>query len=136
MAWSGGENAGFTTGTPWLLIHPDFPEINVESEAADETSVLNFYKKLIAYRKGNEIIRNGTFREYFKKHRSLYVYEREYDGKRLLLILNFKNKNVPFKLPKGYSFNNAKVVMSNYDNMRKLEETTLMPYEAIAFEVN
>lgn len=136
MAWSSGENAGFTTGKPWLLIHPDFTEINVESEAADETSVLNFYKKLIAYRKGNEIIRNGTFREYFKKHRSLYVYEREYDGKRLLLILNFKNKNVPFKLPKGYSFNNAKVVMSNYDNVRKLEETTLMPYEAIAFEVS
>lgn len=135
MQWDGTENAGFTTGKPWIVVNPNYTEINAEKEAQDPDSVLNFYKELIRFRKGNEVIINGDFKQYYPKHKDLFCYERSYNGKRLFVITNFKNKKVDFKLPESVNYTTCKVGLHNYKEDVKLGNMTLKPYEAVVFEI-
>lgn len=135
MQWNDSLNAGFTTGKPWLAVNPNYKEINVEKAMADENSVWHFYKKLIAYRLGNDVIINGTFKQYFPKDKNIFCYEREHNGKRVFVITNFKNSNVKFKLPKDLVYSNCKTVLHNYSEERTLTSFTLKPYEGIVFEL-
>ena len=136
MQWSAAENAGFSTGKPWMMVNPNYTEVNVEQQQGDPDSILNFYKKIIAYRKGNDVIRYGTFEEYYPKSNKIFCYERNYNGKRLFIVASFSDKSVSFKLPKGYSFKNSKLVLNNYDDAPvALSSYVLRPYEAVAYEV-
>ncbi len=135
MQWNDGENAGFTTGKPWIAINPDYVDYNAEKEARDPDSVLSFYKQLIRYRKGNEVVINGDFKQYYPKSKDIFCYEREYKGKRLFIITNFKNKEVEFRLPEEVSYTTCKVGLSNYKEDTVLKDMILKPYEAIIFEL-
>ena len=94
MQWTGGEGAGFTTGTPWLQINKNHTAVNVETDMASEDSVHAFYKRLIAFRKATDVLRFGNFSERFAKG-SVYVFMREYEGKRLAACFNFSRKPCP-----------------------------------------
>ena len=61
IQWTKGENAGFTTGTPWVPVNPNYPEINAEAALADENSVFHYYRKLIELRKTYDVFRRGSF---------------------------------------------------------------------------
>ncbi|MGB4033669.1 MAG: hypothetical protein WBM21_02375, partial [Christensenellales bacterium] len=135
MQWNDKENAGFTTGTPWLPINPNYKEINVEQAMKDKNSIFHFYKKLIAFRRGNPLIIHGTFKENYASSNDIYCYERWYKGERLMVICNFKNKEIPFKLPSDCVYKSADLVLHNYDYDRKLEDMTLRPYEALVFKM-
>lgn len=135
MQWSSEENAGFTSGNSWAVINPNYKTINVKEAEEDSNSILAFYKAVIAFRKGNDIGRNGTFVEYNNENKDLFIYERNHQGKRLFVILNFKNKKVQFKLPKGYSYHSAKLQLSNYNIDRTLQDMCLNEYEALCFYV-
>lgn len=135
MQWSSEENAGFTSGNSWAVINPNYKTINVKEAEEDSNSILAFYKAVIAFRKGNDIVRNGTFVEYNNENKDLFIYERNHQGKRLFVILNFKNKKVQFKLPKGYSYHSAKLQLSNYNIDRTLQDMCLNEYEALCFYV-
>lgn len=135
MQWSSEENAGFTSGNSWAVINPNYKTINVKEAEEDSNSILAFYKAVIAFRKGNDIVRNGTFVEYNNENKDLFIYERNHQGKRLFVILNFKNKKVQFKLPKGYSYHSAKLQLSNYNIDRTLQDMYLNEYEALCFYV-
>ena len=74
VQWTGGENAGFTTGTPWFYVNENYPEINVEQALADPDSILNFYKKAIALRKRLPVVRDGSYQVYERNSDALYVY--------------------------------------------------------------
>ena len=139
MHWSADKYAGFSEVTPWYEPNPNYVDINVEESQADPDSVLNFYKKLIALRKDPEvapIIKNGVYTEYYPKNRDLYVYERTYKGETLFVVCNFKHKNVEFKLPKEIAFNEAKLVISNYNDSLPLSSMTLRPYESFVYKIN
>lgn len=133
MQWNATENAGFTTGKPWLAINPNYLDINTEEAIDDPDSIYNFYKKLIAFRLGNKTIINGTFKENYQKSKDIYCYERWYEGERLMVICNFKNKDIPFVLPSDCAYQSAELVLHNYGYDRKLETMTLKPYEALVF---
>ncbi|HHT83102.1 MAG TPA: alpha-glucosidase [Clostridiales bacterium] len=133
MQWNDEENAGFTTGKPWLPVNPNYKEINVADAMKDEDSIFHFYKKLIRFRLGNKIIIHGTFRQMYEKSNDIYCYERSYEGQRLMVICNFKNKEVGFKLPAEVVYDSAELVLHNYDYDRKLEDMKLRPYEAMIF---
>lgn len=135
MQWNDGKNAGFSEGTPWMPVNPNYKEINAEKDMADENSVWNFYKKLIAYRLGNDVIINGTFKQHYPSDKDLFVYEREYEGKKLFVVANFKNKERKFKLPDGISFKESKLVLHNYPQECELSNMKLKPYEAFVFEL-
>ena len=98
--WSAEKNAGFTTADkPWFYINDNYKEINVEAAEKDENSILNYYRKLLKLRKENPIIIYGDFKMYNKLSRKLFVYERSYEGQRMLVINSFSEKPVKFKAP-------------------------------------
>lgn len=137
MQWDASENAGFTEGKPWFYINPNYTTINVENELEDKNSILNFYKKLIQYRLGNEVLINGYYKEYEGKNKDLHVYMRNYNGVSILVVCNYKNKEVPFKPNPETANKNCKLVLHNYNYDRPiLEPMTLRPYEALVYELN
>ncbi len=137
MQWDTTENAGFSEAKPWILVNPNYKEINVATEEKDENSVLNFYKKLIALRKDtySEVIKNGTYKEYYPRRGDIFVYERSYKGETLLVICNFKNKEAAFHIPATLAFNQSELLLSSYPGERPLANMTLKPYEALVYYV-
>lgn len=116
VQWTDGENAGFTTGKPWFYINPNYKEVNAEKELSDPNSLLNFYKKLIRFRKENEIVLKGDYKEYYANSKNLYVYERTYNNQRMLVICSFTEKGVAFEAPEGYDLSKGVKVLGNYES--------------------
>ncbi|MCR4614997.1 MAG: alpha-glucosidase [Clostridiales bacterium] len=114
VQWNSEKNAGFTTGEPWFKVNENYREINVEAQENDPDSLLNFYRKLIAYRRGNDLVVYGKYKEYYHSSSDLYVYERKRKNERLLVICSFREKPVKFKAPVNYDLSRGEVVFSNY----------------------
>jgi oligo-1,6-glucosidase len=115
MQWSDGENAGFTEGTPWLKVNPNYTSINVENQMEDLYSVRSFYKELIALRKKpeyKETVVYGALKPYLEDTHNLMAYYRKGD-KTLLVIGNYQREEQTVKLPSGYK----KVLLNNYPNL-------------------
>lgn len=130
MQWTGGRNAGFSTGVPWFFVNDNYKQINVEEQEKDEDSLLNFYRKLLKFRKEHPIAIYGTYRELMPESRKLYVYERSYQGKRLLVICSFTAEQVRFDAPEGTELSEGTAVLSNYDfNYIISNGFTTRPYE-------
>lgn len=125
MQWSGGKNAGFTTGKPWLGINGNYKLINAAAQKKDADSVLSFYKKMIALRAGSGVLKYGGFR-LVKSSKSLFIYEREKSGVTYRVMLNFSK--LPAKAPCG-----GTVVLSNYG--RTGYDGVLRPYEALIMDI-
>ena len=126
MQWDASENAGFTTGTPWIAVNPNYKKINVEDQLKREDSVFNYYKKLIRLRKENEIIVYGNYELLLPEDENIFAYVRSLDGKKLLTVCNFSKSEQKFDF-QGYE--NAEVLISNY-NRDAREDGILKPYEA------
>ena len=131
MQWNAEKNAGFTTADkPWFYINDNYKEINVEAAEKDENSILNYYRKLLKLRKENPIIIYGDFKMYNKLSRKLFVYERSYEGQRMLVINSFSEKPVKFKAPADFDITKSELLISNYDCKDKSNAFTLCPYES------
>ncbi len=116
VQWDDSENAGFSTGKPWFPVNQNYHEINAQKEAENPDSILNHYKKLIQFKKENEVAIYGDYKEHYKNSSKLYVYERNYKGKRLLVINSFTEDNVAFEAPKGFDLEKGKPTLCNYPN--------------------
>ena len=126
VQWSGEANAGFTTAeTPWFYVNPNYTTINVAQQENDPQSILNFYRKAIALRKSLPVVRHGSYQAYFRGDRKRYVYSREMDGQKLLVICSFSAEPVKLRVPKGYDLSKGKLILSNYEN----NGSFLQPYE-------
>lgn len=125
MQWNGQENAGFTTGTPWLPVNPNYTSINVEAALADPDSVFWYYKKLIALRKEYPVFVEGDFTLLEEEHPQLFVYRRSTKNEQILVVCNFSGTDVSWSLPGEWT--TAEMLISNYpDQVQK----TLRPWEA------
>ncbi len=115
IQWNDGPQAGFTTGTPWLKVNPDYREINVEAQQADEDSVLHFYKKLIALRKSDEYRETFTYGRFvpeFEDEDMIFGYCRESEnGEKLLVVANFGREEKVLSLSEPVE----KVLLTNDD---------------------
>lgn len=92
MQWTDGENAGFTTGTPWLKVNSNYTDINVKNQEADAHSVLNYYRKLIALRKSDEyksLFTYGEFVPVYNDTESIMAFYRKDESKCVLIAANF-----------------------------------------------
>ena len=76
VQWTGGPNAGFTTGKPWFYVNPNYTYINAEAESKDPLSILNFYRRCLRLRKSSRTLLFGTYREYYPWSKRLFMYER------------------------------------------------------------
>ncbi len=128
MPWDTSENAGFTTGTPWLALNPNYNKINVADQLKREDSVFHYYQKLIKLRKEYEIIVYGKYELLLPDDEHIFAYVRTLGNQKLLVVCNFSKAEQKFDFT-GYE--NAKVLISNYDGNIS-EKATLKPYSAIA----
>lgn len=126
MQWDASENAGFTTGTPWIAVNPNYKKINVADQLKREDSVFHYYQKLIRLRKENEIIVYGNYELLLPEDENIFAYTRTLGNQKLLVVCNFSKSEQRFDFS-GYE--NAKVLISNY-NRDAGEDGILKPYEA------
>ena len=130
VQWDDSPNAGFTTGKPWIPVNPNYKTINAKAEILNENSIFNHYRKLIAFRKSHPVAIYGDYKEHCADSKELYVYERSLNGKRLLVICSFTEKNVGFWAPEGFDLSKGKLVLANYmDNNMHGNGFTMRPYE-------
>ena len=119
VQWSGDPGAGFTSGTPWFTINPNYVKINAHDQEKKPCSVLNFYRSCLALRKSEETLLWGTYREYFRRHPKLFMYERSYKGEVILVVCSFSDRPLSWKLPrslshKGAAGKRAELLLANY----------------------
>lgn len=134
MQWNDSENAGFTTGTPWLAINKNYNEINAKQCLEDENSIFHHYRKLINIRKNNDTIIYGDYTLLCPEDKNIFAYTRELNGDKILVICNFYDKEVAFDFDDN--FDSSEILLSNYEDSSLLtEKLNLRPYEAIMFRV-
>ena len=130
MQWDASENAGFTTGNPWLPLNPNYTEINTQAEEADENSVLNHFKKLTALRKNADALIYGDYELLIPEHPQVYAYTRSLGDEQFLIVLNFSQEQTSVELEGLSSFSELKI--NNYSNLKKTAKTlSLEPYQAV-----
>lgn len=127
MQWDDSKNAGFTTGTPWMAVNPNYTKINAKEQVARENSVFNYYKKLISLRKEYEIIVYGDYNLLLPEDSDLFVYERSLDAQKLLVACNFSEKEREFDFD---TLKNGKILINNYEEFN-LNNKKLRPFEAV-----
>ena len=127
MQWDDSENAGFTTGTPWIKVNPNYPMINAKSALEDKDSVFYYYQKLIKLRKENEIIIDGVFKGLLEEDENIYAYERILGDQKLLVACNFSGNTVACDLFEAEEVKKGQELISNYTYHDK---GVLKPYEA------
>lgn len=132
MQWNNQANAGFTTGTPWIKVNPNYVEINAEEEVKRADSVFSYYKKLIALRHQEEVIVYGHYELLLPESEELYVYTRELEGAKILVICNFTDKEVSYTVPD--EFVGKEILISNYEEQEIRKELILKPYEAVVIK--
>ena len=124
MQWTAGENAGFTTGTPWMSVNPNHTTINAESQVGDPDSVFGFYQKLIRLRKTYPVIVHGDFTLLMPEDRQVFAYTRQYEGKTLLVACNFSCEEAALD---ELAATRGEMLAANYDEPG--DKTTLRPWE-------
>ena len=128
MQWDDSEQAGFTTGSPWLTLNPNYREINVKQAIEDPQSIFYCYKKLIELRKQHEIIVYGTFTLLLEEDERIFAYQRQYGSNRIIVAANFGPDTVCCCLGNGVK---SDVWISNYNRSEvDLSFVKLEPYEA------
>lgn len=139
MQWNSSEEAGFTSGTPWIKVNPNYPMINVEKALRDPDSIWHYYKKLIALRKKHEVIVYGKYELLLAEHPEIYAYTRTLGDVCLLVILNFLRGEPEFKLPTEIHQERGELLICNYPvkDEEELSRTfRLRPYEARVYLLN
>ena len=131
--WDDSQAAGFTTGTPWIMVNPNYKEINAKRALEEKDSVFYYYQKLIHLRKQYPVIVYGHYDLLLPDSRQLYVYTREYEGDRLLTICNFTGQKVEYTLLDG--FKDGEILISNTGRSQAEEVLGLEPYEALVLYV-
>lgn len=134
MQWTAGGNAGFTTGSPWLRINPDYRTVNVAAAAADTGSVLHYVRRLLRLRKSDPALVYGKYHLLDRENPEVYAYTRSLDGRTLMVALSFSTGGGRTALPAGYT--SGKIVMNNQATTPlKGTRLVLEPYQAVVLEL-
>ena len=134
MQWDSTENAGFTTGKPWLTVNKNYKFINAEDCLQDKDSIFYHYKKLINIRKHNDTIIYGNYKLLLPEDKNVFAYSRELNGDKIVVVCNFYNKEINLNFKED--FNNVEILLSNYkDSSILMKDLKLRPYEAIMYRV-
>jgi oligo-1,6-glucosidase len=129
MHWNRGLNAGFSTGTPWIMVNPNFKQVNAEEQTSRSDSVFAYYQKLIELRKQFDIITFGSYELLLPDNPDLYVYTRKYNNEELLVICNFSPKGRSYSPPER--FTGAKQLISNEGDCKS--PLVLGPFGAVVY---
>lgn len=131
MQWNDGRNAGFTTGTPWIGVNANYPEINAEKAYNDHQSIFHFYKKLIQLRKQHDIIVYGRFDLLCPDDEQIFAYTRTLGEEKVLVLCNFKGQEATLTIPTALHSLKATLLIGNYEQEERdtVSSEPLRPYE-------
>ena len=132
ISWSDKPFAGFSTVEPWIPTYSRYQEINLEKDKAAPKSIFKFYKDLLAFRKSNEVILHGGYKEITNDNQNCYIYERELNNKKYVIVCNFEKSNV---ITVDNRQKDAKLILSNYSTERKLNGE-YRPYELACYQID
>ena len=141
--WDAGANAGFTSGTPWLRVNPNYAEINMAAEDRDADSCLNYFRRLVQLRKQQPVLIYGNYTLIDADNQEVYAYTRELDGQRVLVLLNFHAQAA--SIATGLDLRGAKRLIGNYaapgatiaqGSATPVGVMPLRPYEAVLLELH
>ena len=138
VQWNNSENAGFTSGTPWIGIPENYRDINAEAALNDPNSIFYHYKALNELRKQYEVVTSGDYQLIVADHEQIFAYTRSYQDELLLVVNNFYGEETVFQLPDQLQLNSfdSNILLSNYEKSPELEEEiTLQPYESIVYHL-
>jgi len=134
MQWDASENAGFTTGTPWLPVNENHTTINVALEENNPNSVLYHFRKLTYLRHNNPVLVYGQYKLLQKEHPSIYAYTREWEGVKVLVLLNFKAEKASIELADANRI--EQTLIDNYEEVDIQGNIfSLKPYQAVIFKI-
>ena len=127
MQWSYQKYAGFSDTKPWIMVNPNYIDINVENELENKNSILYTYQKLIQLRKEYDILTEGSYELIMDNHPQIYAFKRIWNNQELIVYCNFSNQCLEYD--KTVLMDQKQVIISNYDDV----QTILRPYEAIVY---
>lgn len=134
MQWNSSENAGFTSGTPWLKVNPNYRSINVAAQEKEYGSILNYYKRLLAFRKSEEygdLFAYGSFQPAYEDTENILAFFREDDAKKVLVLCNYSSRESSVVLTEEYN----NIIFVNYPQVTQIGNTQkLLPYQLIVAE--
>ncbi|MEK3907465.1 alpha,alpha-phosphotrehalase [Oceanobacillus sp. FSL K6-0127] len=137
MQWSNEKHAGFTSGTPWINVAANYPEINVNRALEDKNSIFYHHQQLIQLRKKYDIITYGDYQLLFEDDPKIFAYTRNWNGEKLIVISNFSGDNATVDLQLDKKIANPEILLSNYaDSPQSLEQLSLRPYESIVYHAS
>ena len=125
VQWDDTDNAGFSSSKPWFYVNENYKEVNVKEQENDKDSILNFYRKAVALRKELKVVKEGNYKEYNKLSSRVYMYSREDENQRLLVICSFSEKETKLNIPSNFDLSKSTLILNNYDN----DSLVLKPYE-------
>ena len=136
IQWDDSTNAGFTTGTPWMRVNPNYTWLNAKAELSDSDSIFRYIQKLIALRRQSLVAVYGSFTEHEPENEAFYIYNRKLDDQNLFVALNFTGEEQKLTVPKEIleAQKKSKLYISNYENDDVICDRIVRPYEAIVYE--
>src|SRR5215217_4947817 len=114
MQWDDTENAGFTSGTPWLAVNPNHKEINAQAEITDYDSVFHHYRRLIELRRTEPAVAYGDFHMLLADHNQVYAFTRGYGTTELLVLANFSGEPATIEVPEANRWKGTELILANY----------------------
>ena len=130
MQWDASPHAGFTSGTPWIAVNPNFVEINAAAALADEGSVFHHYRRLIALRHDEPVVAHGDFTMLLASDAVVYAFTRRLDDVELLVLGNFSAEPVTADVPSAAEWAAAELLLANYAPRDHEPELVLRPWES------
>lgn len=135
MQWDSSENGGFTSGTPWIKVNPNYKEINAAAQVDDEASVFNYYKKLIQLRKDHEIIVYGHYELLIPEDDKVFMFTRELGKEKLLTICNYSADEPEVEIPELFRDCDTLLIGNYVKEGAPGAVLKLKPYEARVYLV-
>lgn len=137
--WNSSQNAGFTTGIPWIEVNPDYKKVNVAEEEVSPDSVLNYFKDAMKCRKENKELIYGDYFLIDEENICIYAYLRQWHGEKILVTLNFSSHDACMEKIDGIEL--ANIILHNYKNRDQQKilvdnKLHLFPYEAIVWKLS
>ncbi len=131
--WDDSEYAGFSTAQPWLSVNPNYTEINAATADKDPNSVLHYFRKMTALRKANPVLVYGAYELLDKDNPQVYAYTRVQGEDKMVVLLNFSEKEAAFALPETMEL--GEVQINNYEDLKQGEGlVNLQPYQAVIYK--
>lgn len=133
MQWNSSEHAGFTNGTPWLRVNPNYQNINAQEQLQNPDSIFHYYQKLNRLRLKNSVVVYGDFTPYYEESEELFVFTRTLDDKKLLVIANITGEIVEYQHLEELSSNYSELYITNYACGETPQDCLLRPFEVQSF---